>query len=192
MNFNDVNFLGSFVDEKDFPKNKNEILLLGRSNVGKSTFINKLCDRKKIAHTSNKPGKTQTLNFYEIGDVSIIDAPGYGYARTSKKKRTFFGRIIENYLFDELNNLKFVCLLIDFKVGFTKDDLMMYEFLKYHQFNFVIIATKEDKVKNSLKYKQRKIIENIIGNDEIYYYSFENKQSIEKIREIFKTKLELI
>ena len=192
INFNNVEFLGSFVDEKDFPKNENEILLLGRSNVGKSTFINKLCNRRKIAHTSNKPGKTQTLNFYQIDNLTLIDAPGYGYARTSKKKRSFFGKIIENYMFDQKNNLKLICLLIDFKVGFTKDDLLMYEFLKYNNFNFIVIATKEDKVKKSAKIKQKKAIESLIEEIEIYYYSSEENNSIIKIREILKTKLELI
>ncbi len=145
--------------------NKNEFLLVGRSNVGKSSFINTLINRKNFARTSSTPGKTQTLNFYLINDLFyIVDVPGYGFAKVSKKLKNNFGLIMEDYL-ESRQNLKNVFLLIDFRHKPTNDDIMMYEFLKYYNISVTIIATKVDKVKKSMIDKNIKIIEDTLKVD---------------------------
>ena len=145
--------------------NKNEFLLVGRSNVGKSSFINTLINRKNFARTSSTPGKTQTLNFYLINDLFyIVDVPGYGFAKVSKKLKNNFGLIMEDYL-ESRQNLKNVFLLIDFRHKPTNDDIMMYEFLKYYNISVTIIATKVDKVKKSMIDRNIKIIEDTLKVD---------------------------
>ncbi|MFW5842107.1 MAG: ribosome biogenesis GTP-binding protein YihA/YsxC [Bacillota bacterium] len=123
-----------------------EFCIMGRSNVGKSSFINALLNRKKLAYTSQNPGKTQTINFYLINDdFYFVDVPGYGYAKVSKQKREAFGKMIETYL-TERETLKHVFLLIDSRHEPTKDDYLMVEFLQYIRIPFTIIATKADKL----------------------------------------------
>lgn len=147
----DVKLTISAVRLSQFPAdNKNEFLLVGRSNVGKSSFINTLINRKNFARTSAKPGKTQTLNFYLINDYFyLVDAPGYGFAKVSKQLKEKFGLIMEEYL-KSRDNLKMVFMLIDFRHKPTEDDVMMYDYLKYYNVPVSIICTKVDKVsKNS-------------------------------------------
>ncbi len=185
MEINNPELLTICVEEKFYPQHDlKEIVLLGRSNVGKSTFINKLCKRKKLAYISSNPGKTQTLNFYKVNkDISLVDVPGYGYAKVSKQKRVEFGNMIEEYL-TKRNNLVFAILLIDFKVGPTKDDLIMFDFLRYYQIQVLIICTKVDKIKITARDKQKALIKkemNILDDQIIYFYSSENKIDIEKI-----------
>ncbi|MFW6319056.1 MAG: ribosome biogenesis GTP-binding protein YihA/YsxC [Bacillota bacterium] len=123
-----------------------EFCIMGRSNVGKSSFINALLNRKKLAYTSQNPGKTQTINFYLINDdFYFVDVPGYGYAKVSKQKREAFGKMIETYL-TERETLKHVFLLIDSRHEPTKDDYLMVEFLQYIRIPFTIVATKADKL----------------------------------------------
>ena len=137
-----------------YPDNgRPEFLLVGRSNVGKSSFINTILNRKNLAYTSSKPGKTQTLNFYGInGDFYLIDVPGYGYAATSKENRQKFGMMIEEYL-ETREQLKRVFMLVDFKIKPTEDDLLMYNFLKYYNVPVTVVATKADKVTGAKKQK---------------------------------------
>ena len=112
---------------------KPEYMIVGRSNVGKSSFINTIINRKNFARTSSRPGKTQTINFYSINDeFYLVDAPGYGFAKVSKTKRKKFGLMIEDYLVNR-KNLKCVFLLIDFRHRPTNDDILMYNFLKYYK-----------------------------------------------------------
>ena len=135
-----------------------EFLLVGRSNVGKSSFINSLIERKNFAKTSSKPGKTQTLNFYQINkSFYLVDVPGYGYASVSKDQQKKFGLMIEEYL-KTRQNLKHVFLLIDYRHKPTEDDILMYDFLKYYNLNITIVATKYDKVTKNGRLKQDKII----------------------------------
>ena len=140
-------FILSAVNKEQFPQDfKNEYLFLGRSNVGKSSLINFLTKRKNLARISKTPGRTITLNFYLINETFyLVDAPGYGYARRSKSAIASFGQMIETYL-KSRSQLKKVCLLIDYKVGPTKDDLIMYDYLKHFDFEVVVVATKIDKL----------------------------------------------
>lgn len=135
-----------------------EFMFCGRSNVGKSSFINMLTNRKKLAKTSSNPGKTQTLNVYLINDLFyFIDVPGYGFANVSKAIKETFGKMIENYVV-ERENLKRVFLLVDFRHKPTEDDILMYQFLKYYHLPVTVIATKADKVKNNDRAKNKRII----------------------------------
>jgi GTP-binding protein len=137
----------SAVSARQYPQDVlPEISLAGRSNVGKSSFINRLIHRKALARTSSKPGKTQTLNFYRINEqFYFVDVPGYGYAKVSKKERQRWGRFIEQYLTTR-SKLQAVCLLIDLRHPPTKDDQLMYGFLEHLQLPTLIIGTKADKL----------------------------------------------
>ena len=135
-----------------------EFLLVGRSNVGKSSFINTLIERKNYAHTSSKPGKTTTLNFYEVNkEFYIVDVPGYGYALGGKDKQRKFGMMIEEYLKTRAT-MKKVFLLVDYRHKPTEDDCLMYNFLNYYNIDVEVIATKYDKVNKSVRIKQDKVI----------------------------------
>lgn len=164
---------------------KDEFLLVGRSNVGKSSFINTIINRKNFARTSATPGKTQTLNFYLINDdFYLVDVPGYGYASVDKDRQKKFGLMIEEYLMNR-SCLKRVFLLVDFRHPPLEDDILMFNFMKYYNLDVTIVATKYDKVKQSDKIKNEKALletyklgpnDNIItfssvtkkGKDEIY------------------------
>jgi len=155
----DVKLTISAVRKSQFPiDNKNEFLLVGRSNVGKSSFINTLINRKNFARTSTKPGKTQTLNFYLVNDYFyLVDAPGYGFARVSQKLKNKFGLIMEDYL-EQRDNLKMVFMLIDFRHKPTEDDIMMYNYLTHYNIPVCIICTKVDKISKNKHEKQINII----------------------------------
>ena len=125
-----------------------EFLFCGRSNVGKSSFINMLTNRKSLARTSSTPGKTQIINFFLINNsFFFVDVPGYGYAKVSKEKKKTFGPMIDTYL-KKRESLKMVFLLVDFRHKPSEDDVLMYEYLKYYNKPVTVIATKADKVKN--------------------------------------------
>ena len=154
---------------------KPEFLLVGRSNVGKSSFINCVLGRKNLAYTSATPGKTQTLNFYGVNDsFYLIDVPGYGYASVDKKTQAKFGMMIEEYL-EKREQLRRVFMLIDFRHKPTEDDLLMYNFLKYYNLPVTIVATKADKVGGSKKQKNLKIIldtlDLVVGDDLVVFSS---------------------
>lgn len=139
-----------------------EFLLVGRSNVGKSSFINTIIERKNFARTSSKPGKTQTLNFYLVNDAFyLVDVPGYGYASVSKDTQKKFGLMIEEYLKNR-PNLKKVFMLIDYRHKPTEDDCLMYEFLKYYNLDITIVATKYDKISKNGRIKQDKLIKDTL------------------------------
>ena len=159
MKINEIELIISAVRESQYPTDiKPEFLLVGRSNVGKSTFINAIINRKNYARTSATPGKTETLNFYKINDeFYLVDAPGYGFAKVRNSLKKKFGLIIENYL-KSRDNLQMVFLLIDFRHKPTEDDILMYNYLKYYNIPVTIICTKVDKVsKNSIE-KNKNII----------------------------------
>ena len=159
MKILDVKLVISAVRESQFPEdNKNEFLLVGRSNVGKSSFINAIINRKNFARTSAKPGKTQTLNFYLINDFFyLVDAPGYGYAKVNKQLKDKFGLIMESYL-ETRQNLKMVFMLIDLRHKPTEDDILMYNYLKHYNIPLTIVCTKADKLSKNNQIKQISII----------------------------------
>ena len=167
---------------------KPEFLLVGRSNVGKSSFINAILSRKNLAYTSSKPGKTQTLNFYGVNnEFYLIDVPGYGYASVDKKTQAKFGMMIEEYL-EKRSQLKRVFMLVDFRHKPTEDDLLMYNFLKYYNLPVTIIATKADKITGGKKQKNLKVIldtlDLVVGDDLIVFSSVTKlgvKDVLEKI-----------
>ncbi|TFJ93970.1 ribosome biogenesis GTP-binding protein YihA/YsxC [Lentibacillus salicampi] len=137
----------SAVSQKQYPNDQlPEIALAGRSNVGKSSFINKLIQRKNLARTSSKPGKTQTINFYKMNSqFYFVDVPGYGYAKVSKKEREKWGIMMEEY-FEIRETLKACALITDIRHEPTQDDVLMYNFLKYYELPVMVIATKLDKI----------------------------------------------
>ncbi|MBK3719532.1 putative GTP-binding protein EngB [Staphylococcus arlettae] len=184
INPNEIEILISAVKSEQYPETGlSEVALSGRSNVGKSSFINSMIGRKNMARTSQQPGKTQTLNFYNIDNQLVfVDVPGYGYAKVSKKQREAFGKMIEQYI-TERDSLKLVIQLVDLRHNPTEDDILMYNFLKYYELPTLVIATKEDKI---AKGKVQKHLDNIQQKlemepeDQIISYSAvkNNKQKI--------------
>ena len=179
MKINSVELAISAVRQSQYPEdNKPEFLLCGRSNVGKSSFINAIIERKNLARVSSNPGKTQTLNFYNVNDAFyLVDVPGYGYAAVSEEVRQKFGKMIEEYL-EHRDNLERVFLLIDFRIKPTQDDLLMYNFLNYHNLPVTIIATKVDKISKNDREKQINIIKeelNIKDGDNLVLFSSKTK-----------------
>ncbi len=187
MKINEIELIISAVRESQYPTDiKPEFLLVGRSNVGKSTFINTIINRKNYARTSATPGKTQTLNFYKVNnEFYLVDAPGYGFAKVRNSLKKKFGLIIENYL-KSRDNLQMVFLLIDFRHKPTEDDILMYNYLKYYNIPVTIICTKVDKVsKNSIE-KNKNIITkelNIKENDNLILFSGVTKLGKENVYE---------
>ena len=175
-------FIKSSVDSNSLPpEDRLEFMFCGRSNVGKSSFINMLCNNYKLARTSSNPGKTQTLNFFLINkEFYFVDVPGYGYARVSKSIKETFGKMIEEYVTTR-KALKMVFLLVDFRHKPTEDDCLMYEFLKYHKLPVTIIATKSDKIKNSERKKCKEAIINTLklsSEDKFIITSSEKKEGL--------------
>ncbi|WP_070120846.1 ribosome biogenesis GTP-binding protein YihA/YsxC [Bacillus marinisedimentorum] len=156
-----------------------EIALAGRSNVGKSSFINKMINRKNLARTSQKPGKTQTLNFYNINDsLYFVDVPGYGFAKVSKKEKEKWGRMIEEYMTTS-NRLKGVVQIIDLRHPPSNDDIMMYDFLKHYGIPVLIVATKADKIPKGKWQKHLKVVKETLemeAEDEAVIFSAETAQ----------------
>lgn len=191
MKINNVELTNLAVRVSQYPNdNLPEFLLVGRSNVGKSSFINTLINRKNFAHTSSTPGKTQTLNFYQVNNsFYLVDVPGYGYAKASKDVQKKFGLMIEEYL-KTRENLERVFLLIDFRHKPMEDDILMYNFLKYYHIDVTIVATKYDKVKTNDRVKQEKVINQVFKldiNDNIVYFSSITKKGKEDIYKLIKT-----
>lgn len=186
MTIKDVELSNVAVRRSQYPTDdKPEYLLIGRSNVGKSSFINSILERKNIARISSVPGKTRTINFYKVNDdFYLVDVPGYGYASTSKENQKKFGMMIEEYL-SERKSLKEVFMLVDFRHKPTEDDLLMYNFLKYHGVSVTLVATKVDKVGTTTRERFKKqITDNIdlaIG-DELILFSAKTKLGKKEIQ----------
>ena len=182
MKINTTELVISAVRRSQYPEDKKaEFLLVGRSNVGKSSFINSIIERRNYARTSSKPGKTQTLNFYNVNnDFYLVDVPGYGYASVSKERQQKFGMMIEEYLTNR-ENLKEVFLLIDFRHKPTNDDLLMYNFLKYYDLSVTIILTKVDKIGRTLREKQLQLIKDTLNiKEEDKYILFSSTTKLGK------------
>ena len=178
------------VEPKGYPDDDlHEIAFVGRSNVGKSSFINSMINRKNLARTSGKPGKTRTINFYIINEAfRFVDLPGYGYAQVSRSEQEKWREIIDTYL-TERRNLKEVVLIVDIRHSPTEQDAVMYNWIKSFGYDGIVIATKADKISKGNFQKNIKIIENKLGvedRDLIIPYSATNKTNVEKAWSIFE------
>lgn len=144
---------------------KNEFVFIGKSNVGKSSFINALTNRKNLAYTSSKPGKTITINYYLINnDFYFIDVPGYGYASKEKTDRIKFGKMLEDLILEN-DKIKTIFLILDIRHEPTEDDVLMYEYLKYYNLPITLVATKMDKIGSTLVSRHLKAIRNKLNLD---------------------------
>lgn len=187
MIIKDCRFLISAVSSSQYPEGQlPEIAFAGRSNVGKSSLINSLLNRKKLVKVSSNPGKTRTINFFMINEELIfVDLPGYGYAAVSNAEKLKWGTMIEEYL-TKRDNLKSVVLLVDIRHKPTADDKMMYDFIKHYMEKVIIVATKRDKISNNVLGKNLRIIKETLGTDEkdiLISYSSENHNGREELWE---------
>ena len=176
----------SKLPENAFP----EVAFAGKSNVGKSSLINGLLNRKSLARTSSQPGKTQTINFYKVnGDLYLVDLPGYGYAKVSNEIKAKWGRMIENYLHGS-KQLKAVFLLVDIRHEPSANDKDMYQWIVAQGYEPVIIATKLDKIKRSQVQKQIKILKEglkLLPGTQLIPFSAETKQGRDEIWELVES-----
>ncbi|RXK18169.1 ribosome biogenesis GTP-binding protein YihA/YsxC [Macrococcus sp. DPC7161] len=185
INPNNVEILISAVRPEQYPETGlKEVALAGRSNVGKSSFINTMIGRKSMARISSKPGKTQTLNFFNIDNQLVfVDVPGYGYAKVSKSERERWGKMIETYITTR-ETLACVIHLVDIRHNPTEDDRLMYDFLKHYDIPTIVIATKEDKIPKGKVQKHLKIIRQDLDmdkNDTLISYSSLSKDKNDMI-----------
>ena len=193
MKVTSVNLSHMAVRESQYPNDSlGEFLLVGRSNVGKSSFINCLINRKNFARTSATPGKTQTLNFYNVNEAFyLVDVPGYGYASVDKMTQKKFGLMIEEYLMNR-RDLKRVFLLVDYRHKPLEDDVLMYNFLKYYNKPVTIVATKYDKVATSKRAKIEKALNdafNLAPDDNIVYFSSVTRKGKDEVYKIIESYL---
>lgn len=178
-------FIISAVRPSQYPEdNRNEVAFVGRSNAGKSSLINVITNRKKLAKTSSTPGKTRLINFFLINDdYYFVDLPGYGFAKVAKREQEKWGSMIEAYLVQR-PQLKRIVLLVDSRHKPTKDDIVMYEFIKYYGYEVLIVATKSDKLKKNDYKKNEKMIRetlNIREGDKFILFSSLNKKGKEEV-----------
>ncbi len=166
MKVNTADIVISAVKPEQYPNDGlPHIALAGRSNVGKSSFINKMINRKALARTSSKPGKTQTLNFYIINEMMyFVDVPGYGYAKVSKSERAAWGKMIETYI-TKSEHLRVLILIVDLRHAPSKEDVMMYEFLKHYEIPTMVVATKADKIPKGKWQKHAKVVKETLQMD---------------------------
>ena len=181
INFANAAFVKSATKLSEIPSlAMGEVLLVGKSNVGKSTLINSLCSNKSLAHTSSKPGFTKLLNYYEVDNsFYLVDAPGYGYTISGSRHLASFGKMMEDYFSNP--NLKLVVFLIDSRHEIGKDDKDFYEFLKENNINYLLVATKVDKLNQSENAKLDKYLKSINAGNYLKISSL-NNSLIEKLK----------
>lgn len=172
MKINSAEFIKSALEESHWPATHlPEVAFLGRSNVGKSSLINSLLVRKKLARTSNTPGRTQALNFFEINEsFYFVDLPGYGFAKVPKKMREEWGRMAENYLANR-SQIVLSIQIVDARHNPTDLDMQLYDWLQFHQQNSLIVATKSDKLSNNKLKKSIETIEKRMPESVVLPYS---------------------
>ena len=162
-----------------------EIAFAGRSNVGKSSLLNKLFGRKNLARVSSVPGKTITINFYQVDEYNFVDLPGYGYAKVAKTEKDRWAEMMEGY-FNSDRNIKLVVQLVDMRHPPTKDDLMMMEFLQASGYEFIVVTTKSDKLKKKKDYTARiegsKQEMSFVPEERLIPFSSENGEGLETIK----------
>ncbi|MFF2796108.1 MULTISPECIES: ribosome biogenesis GTP-binding protein YihA/YsxC [Lysinibacillus] len=193
MKVHNVEMVISAVRPDQYPEDGlPEFALAGRSNVGKSSFINRMIGRKALARISSKPGKTQTLNFYKIEEqLFFVDVPGYGYAKVSKTEREAWGKMIERYITGR-NELKAVVQIVDLRHPPTADDRMMYDFLKHYNIPCIVIATKADKIPKGKWDKHKKIVKETLDmdkNDPLIVFSSEKGLGFEEAWRTIENKM---
>ena len=190
MNFNNAIFekaFGTFeqLDKSDLP----EICFSGRSNVGKSSLINKILNRKSIARVSSKPGKTVTINFYKVDNVRLVDLPGYGYAKVPFSEKSRWSDLMEGY-FGSGRNIKHVFQLIDMRHPATDFDISMLEFLSHYEIPYTVVLTKADKLNKTETEERLKLIREELGTlgekIEIIPFSAQKNYGVEKLREVIE------
>ncbi|EAD5683551.1 TPA: ribosome biogenesis GTP-binding protein YihA/YsxC [Listeria monocytogenes] len=194
MDVNNVELIISAVRPEQYPETDlPEYALAGRSNVGKSSFINTMIRRKSMARISQKPGKTQTLNFYKIEEaLFFVDVPGYGFAKVSKTEREKWGVMIETYITSR-EQLRGVIQIVDLRHKPTEDDRMMYEFLKYYDIPVIVVATKADKIPRSKWQKNAKIVRETLDfnpDDKFVLFSSETKMGKDEAWQFIKEGME--
>lgn len=191
MNYHNVSFLASHGLKEQIPPSRlPEIAFAGRSNVGKSSLINKLLGRKALARVSSVPGKTATINFFDLdGRIHLVDLPGYGYAKVGKSEKLRWAELIEGYLNDDDRELALVVLLVDMRHPPTRLDLDMINFLLDRELPFLVVLTKADKL-NKTEYKARLsgALEEIPEADQIVLipFSAETGQGVQELRDVFQ------
>ena len=184
INFSNVAFIKSAPGIKDAPKmGYPEVLIVGKSNVGKSSLINALCNRKSLAFTSSKPGHTRLLNYYDVDHkFYLVDAPGYGYAKGGLDLDKLFGEMMSNY-FAESQNLKLVLLLLDSRRELSENDIEILNYMKEYDINYYIVVTKSDKVNQKEKAKLEKHLkESYVDMSKIYMTSSLENKTVIKLR----------
>lgn len=183
--------MASQFPEHDMP----EIAFAGKSNVGKSSLLNCLLNRRALARTSSQPGKTQTINFYAVQDTYMfVDLPGYGYAKVSKTEREKWGKLIEGYL-EKRESLQKIILLIDIRHEVGANDKMMYDWISHYHDEVIVVATKMDKIKRSQVQKHLSVIRKGLGltpQDKLIGFSSETKQGREELWKIIEEKVEIV
>ncbi len=188
MNFAAAEFRASYGVFEQLPKpEKSEIVFSGRSNVGKSSLINRLFGRKNLARVSSQPGKTATINFYALGDLYFADLPGYGYAKVSRAEKERWNRLIGGYLSDPERDIALVFQLVDMRHSPTKDDLSMIEYLVESELPFVIVLTKADKLNKSEREKRLEALKTELPYYEqltVVPFSAVTDEGVERLREI--------
>lgn len=190
MNFNNAQFEKAFATISQLePSDIPEICFSGRSNVGKSSLINKVLGRKSIARVSSKPGKTITVNFYKVDNIRLVDLPGYGYAKVSFSEKERWSELMEGY-FGTNRNIKMVFQLIDMRHPATEYDLSMLDFLSANEIPYTVILTKSDKLNKTETQNRLSLIKDELGdfakNTDIIPFSVNNAESAEKVREIIE------
>lgn len=191
MEIKQAEFKTSAVKPTQYPEDGMcEIAFVGRSNVGKSSLINTLTNRRKLVKVSGTPGKTRLINFFTINNkLYFVDLPGYGYAKVSKSEKATWGKMIEQYLINR-PELKKVALLVDCRHKPTGDDVMMYDWIKHYGYEIIVIATKKDKLTKNELQKSSKVIKETLKlgkEDKILFFSSLKKEGKEELlEEIFK------
>lgn len=192
MNYNKAEFEKSYGISSQLPPSYiTEIAFAGRSNVGKSSLLNKLFNRKSLARVSSVPGKTITINFYDVDGYKFVDLPGYGYAKLSKSERDRFGELMEGY-FQSGRNIKLVVQLVDMRHKPSQDDFGMIEFMKQMNIPFIVICTKADKLKvKEFKKREQEIKEELsmVDSDLIIPFSSQNGLGLDKIKMLIEKSL---
>lgn len=183
LKITNAGFITSAADKSQFIKSDKPIIAVcGKSNVGKSSFINMLANRKKLAKVSKDPGRTRLVNYFDFGEFILADLPGYGFARVSKEEKLKWARLLDNF-FSEKENIAHVFALADIRHDPTADDRQMVEYLYYHLVPFTVIATKADKISRA---QQTKSVTNIAavykcGKDDVIATSAETRQGLDGV-----------